>query len=101
MPGCPAEGMKGTGVEAFVRHAVGLAGVESQLTLVSHDLAHSFRQLSDRRRLARTEIQRLRAVVARHRKESGISQVVDVDEFASRRARSPDVDARRACNRGF
>ena len=93
--GRPPQRAEGRRVQPLERHAVGLGPVESQLAVVTHHLADRFRELSDRRRDAGAQIQRLGGVVAIHREDAGVGQIVHVDELAARGSRSPDVDERR------
>ena len=83
-------------IQAFERHAVRPARVESQVTLEADDLANLFRQLPDRRRHAGADVDRLRRVVAAHQKQAGVGEIVDVDELTCRRAGPPDVETWRA-----
>jgi hypothetical protein len=87
--GPPAERLEPRNVEHLTRRAVRLARVEAQLSAEADHLAHDLRQLADRDVLTPADVEQLVAVVAVHQEQTGVGQVVDVQELATRRARAP------------
>src|SRR5439155_13790562 len=80
-------------VEAPPRLAVRHLRVPDDLALEARELADQLRQVTDRDLPSRAEVDRLRAVVAVGREQQTFRAVVDVEEFARRRAVAPQNDA--------
>ena len=68
----------------------GLVGVPGEFALESDHVADQLRQLADGDILAAPDINDLGAVIFFEEESAGRRQIVDVEKFAARLARSPD-----------
>jgi len=97
----PAKGRQAGGIEELARCAVGLGSIEFDVSLIADDVLYEFRQFENADVLPPTDIDDLGCAVILHQKYAGISQIIDMQELAARRARTPDSHRLRAGRLGF
>src|SRR5262245_25468711 len=88
-PVSPAESMDAGHVEDLARRPVGLLGVEDNLRPGRDGPTDELRKLADRRILAGPHVEVFLAVVVLHEEDTGLREVVDVEELAARRTGAP------------
>ena len=88
----PAEGAALGYVEQLARSAVGLGCVPQDAALVAYHFSHKLGKLLDGKLLAGSGVYSLVARIIVHQEHAEVGEVVDVEEFAKRRAVAP------ACN---
>ena len=77
-------------IQQFLRCAVRSFGIPIDAAFKTHNIGNYLRQLKDGLVPSPTDIDNFRFIVATHQKHTGIGQVVDMQEFAPRRARAPE-----------
>jgi hypothetical protein len=88
-PGLPAQAVQARNIHQLARRAVGLAGVEGELTFEAHHLDHGFGQGADGDVGARADVDQRAAVTLLHQVHARIGQVIGIEELAQGRARAP------------
>src|SRR6266487_4759800 len=88
----PAQRVKPADVEQLSRGAVGFAGVEAKGRPGMNNLLHGGGELAYGEVLAGPDVDMSELVVVIHQEYAGIREVVHVEKFASRIARTPDGD---------
>src|SRR3569623_1806502 len=87
--GAPAEIVDAGGVHSFHRRTVGALWIEHQLALEADDVANDLRELADAHIATDANVDDLLVVIYLHQVQTSGGAVIDVAEFAARRARAP------------
>src|SRR5436309_15074162 len=90
--GAPAELGQVADIEQFSRGAVGARGVKADLATVTDGRRDHAGEFGDRDVLAGADIDQLIAGIGFHQMDAGIREIIDIEEFAPRRAGAPDHD---------
>src|ERR1700694_422879 len=95
-PRAPAQPIQMTDIDELARRAVGARGIKYDPTREVDDAGNELGEFSDGQIFAHTDIHRTFAREVLHKMHQRIRAIVDMQEFAPRRARPPDDDVLRA-----
>lgn len=79
-------------IEQFSLRSVRHIGVEDEIAVPAHDLGDQLGEFLYRDVLAHADVEMLFALVVLQSEDHGVGEVVDVEELAAGRSRSPDLD---------
>ena len=86
----PTEVAELGGVHQLARHTIGLAQIVCDRAAKTDDVANDFRQVKNRDVLARTDIDLPVRRIGLREMNDGVGAIIDMQELAPRRTRSPD-----------
>ena len=87
----PAEGMYTRHVQLLSRRPIGIDVIEHHVALKADNVRNQRRKCSNRNVFSSTYVDRACFLVSLHQRDRRVGQVVNVEEFPHRRARTPEL----------